>query len=139
VRVLFFFFFFVPDGYRESGIKAAPRKISPVGAGSRVSIKQIDQLRRIRLSLSLPRLLDVFLASRGPGFANPAPGMMERFIEIAWFWRPLGWLSQPWRSLIVGDPGVGHSGRTRITFESCNAVRLATYQLAIFDLAVRRH
>jgi 5,6-dimethylbenzimidazole synthase len=52
------------------------------------------------------------------------PGMLERFIEIACLAPSVG-LSQPWRFVIVGDPGRRQAATDN--FESCNADALSDY------------
>src|SRR5256885_12764724 len=64
--------------------------------------------------------------------SDPLPsGMRERLIEIACLGPSVG-LSQPWRFVIVDDPGRRQA--VMANFESCNADALADYT---GDLSVR--
>jgi len=66
------------------------------------------------------RLLDLFSWRRDVRRFRTEPlppGMLERFIEIACLAPSVG-LSQPWRFVIVGDPGRRQAATDN--FESCN-------------------
>ena len=54
----------------------------------------------------------------------PPPGTLERLIGIACLAPSVG-LSQPWRFVVVDDPGRRHA--VREAFKACNAEALKTY------------
>ena len=73
------------------------------------------------------RLLDLFCWRRDVRRfrADPLPpGMLERLIEIACLGPSVG-LSQPWRFVVVADPGRRQA--VMDNFESCNADALGDY------------
>ena len=111
-----------------SGIKGRAAETNfPISVQARVSMNNDRSIAPHFDEVFRTRLLDLFSWRRDVRRFRTEPlppGMLERFIEIACLAPSVG-LSQPWRFVIVGDPGRRQAATDN--FESCNADALSDY------------
>ena len=111
-----------------SGIKGRAAETNfPISVQARVSMNNDRSIAPHFDEAFRTRLLDLFCWRRDVRRFRTEPlppGMLERFIKIACLAPSVG-LSQPWRFVIVGDPGRRQA--VADNFESCNADARSDY------------
>jgi hypothetical protein len=111
-----------------SGIKGRAAETNfPISVQARASMNNDRSIAPHFDEVFRTRLLDLFCWRRDVRRFRTEPlppGMLERFIEIACLAPSVG-LSQPWRFVIVSDPGRRQAATDN--FELCNADALSDY------------